>query len=760
MSFNYAKYVLMKPFITCKENFFLNDRFPIPSKFNVDIADDRKKIIYYSVNNLEDDNNKKHEEEMRIEEEEEEEEECNRKQKTEVSIFFAACAKNDVGLVNYCINDCKASLESTEYINEYKDIMNCSNGCDRYNCLFKTFPRREKITPLMYAILKGNYYAVKFLNGLGANVNFQTQCFRITPLLLACRMKNISIIKLLLKNGANLNHRDALNRTCLIHAVANVVCNYRYDDRFNDFNRVNMNMMTFHKYKIFLNRLFCIVHTSRPSGGIANIMNEREHVRNYTILHLAMKFFDESVIDLLLKYGARPSLKAYNNNDTKNTLLLYKKFTENNSSNNNYSDDNNNNEDDDDFNNKDNIGKQNFLCYCLCNVRFNCLHSPAFVSFLINKNIACKYFSRKEVSDACLILYLEFLKSCSRYNNDQEKRRLIAFVKSHIDDKKHPLVVNKNYPHFMDDDYFNLCLDSLGYNNKIIYKLYMQRCVKNNDDSNYQNIVNDSLTLLNGGEIILGNELWTSIFKQLFILNNESSSCNYILDVLHDCTRNEFEKYLKYQRNNNNNTNYKFFNHFNEDYKNNFMFTLFEAVCVNRNINNYNDDDDDDIKMFKKKIKELLLFIEKINKGIENDFSVFYEVMRYIKMKIYEEEHEGAGWMLNTSKVLPKHMNLLNLIKSFNEFDMYRKISTDTAIKFRHLFLTTPLTVALLCGTKCEREEMCKHNEKNKYIKLIDFFMKDDFSGISSNNTNGNCENKCISYFVCNYYVLKRYLPK
>ena len=115
------------------------------------------------------------------------------------SIFFNACANNDANLIHYCLENCSANLSMTEFIDDYKSIFKCKKEkCHQYNCLSENFPCEEKITPLMYAILKENFYAVKYLLTLDKNiVNYQTKCLRMTPLLLACRIRNFDIIKLL-----------------------------------------------------------------------------------------------------------------------------------------------------------------------------------------------------------------------------------------------------------------------------------------------------------------------------------------------------------------------------------------------------------------------------------------------------------------------------------------------------------------------------------------------------------------------------------
>ncbi len=64
-------------------------------------------------------------------------------------------------------------------------------------------------TPLIYAVIKGNYEIVKYLLSRGAHVN-AIDFLSLSSLAIACRLKYISIADLLLENGADPNNFTAI----------------------------------------------------------------------------------------------------------------------------------------------------------------------------------------------------------------------------------------------------------------------------------------------------------------------------------------------------------------------------------------------------------------------------------------------------------------------------------------------------------------------------------------------------------------------
>ena len=152
------------------------------------------------------------------------------------------------------------------------------------------------------------------------------------------------------------------------------------------------------------------------------------------------------------------------------------------------------------------------------------------------------------------------------------------------------------------------------------------------------------------------------------------------------------------------------------------------------------------------------LTIEQYNKH-NDSFNIFYEAMRYIKKKIYIEEEGEKGKEKESSIILPKLILLLNVIKNFNKFDMFHKITVNTnnvnVIKFRNnILITTPFALALLCVTNCVRKH-CKHfNMEYKYAELIKFFIDND------DNFQLRNDKTCIEYFIRNFSFLTRFIPR
>ena len=494
-----------------------------------------------------------------------------------VSIFFNAIKNADLGLIKYCIEQCDAQLEKDEFVTEYKGILNCSSyddfsgyhGCHKFNCVSKNFPDKEKITPLMYAVLCGNYYSVKYLLSLGANVNFETACFRMTPLLLACRVQKMHIIKYLVNNGANIIHCDVLNRTCLMHAMSDV-CWY-YDKYYSDFDRERY-FPPLSKYYLFLKTLFNLVNNRVMNKR--KFINTRERIRNYTVLHLAIKFCNKTLIETLLtQYGAFLNLKVYKDNNLK-SILKYQKVIETGNFDYNFNDDDN-----DDVITK----KINFLCYCITNVKFNYMYPWTLLSYLITVNIDNTFYSKVEVSEACLIMYLEFYKN---NKNNKYKTEESKFLKKYIHlSENQSYLLRDSYPHFMDNDYFIMCLRVLGCNNEIIYKLFSQRCQKYRDDLRMQNIIDDSVFLLEKGGLSPSHKMWLKVFEELLLLLTFSMNHCNVFTILREYLTKEFEKFSKCQRDVIITetgtvicTKYNFFEYCSKEYRDNVLFSIFNAI--------------------------------------------------------------------------------------------------------------------------------------------------------------------------------------
>ncbi len=74
----------------------------------------------------------------------------------------------------------------------------------------------ESVTPLGFAISKGDLETVKKFIEYGADINELSN--GMTPLMIAARYNKVEIIKYLLSKGANVNKKDENGFTALKHA--------------------------------------------------------------------------------------------------------------------------------------------------------------------------------------------------------------------------------------------------------------------------------------------------------------------------------------------------------------------------------------------------------------------------------------------------------------------------------------------------------------------------------------------------------------
>lgn len=74
----------------------------------------------------------------------------------------------------------------------------------------------ETVTPLGFAISKGDFETVKKFIEYGADINELSN--GMTPLMIAARYNKVEIIKYLLSKGANLNKKDENGFTALKYA--------------------------------------------------------------------------------------------------------------------------------------------------------------------------------------------------------------------------------------------------------------------------------------------------------------------------------------------------------------------------------------------------------------------------------------------------------------------------------------------------------------------------------------------------------------
>ena len=768
----------------------------------------------------------------------------------DTSLFFRACAEYDTNFIQYCLDECGVDLDGTEFIQTYKRRMYCSYydngryyGCYQFNCLSMDFPDEEKITPLMYVILREKYRAVKHLLRLGANVNFQTKHFRVTPLLLACRLGNIFIVKLLIDHGARVEHVDVLNRNCLMYALSDASCLYS-DEYHCDFSHQLFDPLWkyYRRWRWLLSlindgQLFHFQTTRRTTERMKAMINQKELVRNYTVLHYAWKIHYKPLVDLLIQYGAEISFNVniYRNNHLGNVLRYFN--------------------DDHDINNSVEHKVSNFLDYCICNAKcFDYYRADKLLAWIIRMRMRMSnnnnnnndnnssssssssnssdrhnendYYSEERISNACLIIYLEFFKNRKLYNfnhhflatiyEEEEEREEDdydnvvflderRYLKARINYEKYGHLLKDANQHSLNDDYLNLCLNTLGCNNVIVYTILSQRYkIRKTQLNNAKLVLNESLRILNDYDIILGNKLWRLIFAQLSIIfklqqqqrkeeekvekvtkvevedqkgtkvkkeakeeekddnddkndyENDNGYLSYpkLIKILYCGLSRDIEKYLWYIKELNgldyDNHYYNLFESFNKRHKEAFMFSIFEIAYIGIN-------DGRDERINHQNFLNLLLLIERYNNGDET-FNIFYEALKYVRYKIYQEEEEEEEkerknnyYISNESFVLPRLIRFLNVLKNFNIFDAYWTVNEKyrnrfNILKYEHIHITSPLALALLSVTICERlGRKCKHVNKKKYIDLINFF------DINNNDIHIRDD---VFFFIHNFNVL------
>lgn len=202
-------------------------------------------------------------------------------------------------------------------INYYRDFLekNMQQYCNE-NFFTKsnvnTLRSNKNHTPLMLAILAGNYNQVKKLIKLGANVNAKKDIgleFTMTPLLYATQRDNedvdeneyIKIIKLLVKSGAIVNTKSSIGHNPL----------YKW---------------------IFLKE------EGNPREDVVKyLISNGANINDEKLLTEAISksSYIDSVLDLILRNGANyNTINTTDQNNLRNTPIFYKIFYNNNSINN------------------------------------------------------------------------------------------------------------------------------------------------------------------------------------------------------------------------------------------------------------------------------------------------------------------------------------------------------------------------------------------------------------------------------------------
>ncbi|XP_055632502.1 protein fem-1 homolog A-like isoform X2 [Toxorhynchites rutilus septentrionalis] len=124
--------------------------------------------------------------------------------------LFRACEKGKTEIADFLIRVCDADIEQRGV-----SITCVLHPDEWYLC-----------TPLGGACAAGNFRAVKYLIGKGANVDGLSECGS-TPLHIACTAKKQDIVEFLVCNGADVRKQNHTGDTCLMNAVrSEKLCKY------------------------------------------------------------------------------------------------------------------------------------------------------------------------------------------------------------------------------------------------------------------------------------------------------------------------------------------------------------------------------------------------------------------------------------------------------------------------------------------------------------------------------------------------------
>ncbi|CAF0870230.1 unnamed protein product [Adineta steineri] len=169
------------------------------------------------------------------------------------------------------------------------------------------------LTPLHYAVARNNLAGVKQLITLQAEIEAEDRQ-EIRPLHLACREGYLSIAEYLLEQGAKINAEDADNWTPLHYACAkghiDIIKLIKSKEKLNFENFIEMKTNTgascLHLAVQNGNtQTVKYILTEFNSSALKELLNEQ--VESFgTPLHIAAKFCDPSMLDLLYDNGADP----------------------------------------------------------------------------------------------------------------------------------------------------------------------------------------------------------------------------------------------------------------------------------------------------------------------------------------------------------------------------------------------------------------------------------------------------------------------
>lgn len=122
--------------------------------------------------------------------------------------LFVVCKRGNLEIAEFLINICGADIEQRGLFESFED------------------QSLHYVTPIWCAAVSGKLQVVKFLVGLGANVNAVSDSGS-TSVRSSCFMTNMEVVEYLVENGADIQKPNYNGGTCLINSVQSVqLCTY------------------------------------------------------------------------------------------------------------------------------------------------------------------------------------------------------------------------------------------------------------------------------------------------------------------------------------------------------------------------------------------------------------------------------------------------------------------------------------------------------------------------------------------------------
>ena len=190
--------------------------------------------------------------------------------------LFMACQRGHVNIVKYLILKCDANIEQKGKITHEDEFLN----------YYGYLESESNVTPLWCATVSDHLEIVEFLFQHGADLNSVADNSGSTAVKKACSLNRMDLVSFFVRNGADILKPNYWGVTCLMVAVCHTeIC------------------------ELLL------------KNGARMGINVRDRGR-YTALHYAIRSNQSQTSELLLAYGADPSLQCENGYDALATACL------------------------------------------------------------------------------------------------------------------------------------------------------------------------------------------------------------------------------------------------------------------------------------------------------------------------------------------------------------------------------------------------------------------------------------------------------